>query len=203
MNVVRREPFESCRGSVSRVGARSLVGAILLTIASAFAGCAGKAAQDPGPPTQQDPGPPPDAQPEHRHGVGHAILFWLPNRVFDVLDIVRARVRVGPGWTLSARATELLDVNMGAHATVFAGLRGPRGRPQIPWPFGIEKFAGVEVSIADGTQEEAEHAPHYGLAEVGVGFQVLIIGVDIGVDVFEAGDFLLGILFFDPMNDDF
>lgn len=169
------------------------------------AGCASTAQDppqgDPGPP-HGDPGPP-QGEPEERHGPGHAILMWLPNRVFDVLDVVRARVRVGPGWTLSARATELIDVNLGAHTTVFAGLRGPRGAPRIPWPFGIENFAGVEVSVLDGTQERNEHAPRYGLAEFGVGFQVLIVGVDVGVDVFEVGDFLVGIVFFDPMDDDY
>lgn len=174
----------------------------LLALSTSF-GCAGTTSpQDPGPPHQHDPGPPPPPPHEH-HGIGHAVLFWLPNRVFDILDLVRARVRVGPGWTISARATELLDVNMGAHATFFVGLRGPRGYPRIPWPFGLETFSGVEVSVADGTQEDKENAPHYGDAEFGVGFQLLIIGVDIGVDVFEAVDLVVGILFLDPMNDDY
>jgi hypothetical protein len=130
-------------------------------------------------------------------------VMYLPNRLCDVLDIVRLRGRVGPGWTLSARATELLDVNLGGHGTLFVGLPGPRGKPRVPWPIGLEAFAGAEVSIIDGTQEEDEHAPHYGIAEVGLGFQFLLIGLDIGIEPFEAVDFVVGLLAFDPIEDDF
>ncbi|MFH0943757.1 MAG: hypothetical protein V2A76_01050 [Planctomycetota bacterium] len=85
-----------------------------------------------------------------------AILLYLPNRVFDILDIVRARLRVGPGWSFSVRATELLDLNMvGAHATVFVGLRGPGHEPRIPWPFGVETMECLEASLADSTDEHA------------------------------------------------
>lgn len=164
--------------------------------------------QDPGPPQGTTDAPPqnPNAQsppPSDEHGIGHRLLLWLPNRIFDILDIARARVRVGPGWTISARATELLDVNLGGHATFFVGLPGPRGKPRIPLPFGLETFAGVEVSVVDMTQENDEHAPHYGLAEFGAGFHLLIVGVDIGVDPFEALDFLAGIFLFDPIGDDY
>lgn len=180
-------------------------------VASAF-GCASRSnpeswsAQqgDPGPPPGQGAPPPQASEPEpESHGIGHRLLFWLPNRVFDVLDLVRLRIRIGPGWTLSARATELVDVNLGAHKTIYVGLRGPRGMPTIPWPFGREDFSGVEISAADGTQEDSDLGPHYGLLEVGLGSQILIIGHDLGVDVGEAFDLIVGILLFDPVGDDF
>jgi hypothetical protein len=63
--------------------------------------------------------------------------------VFDVLDLVRLRVRVGPGISAGVRVTEIADVTIGAHATVFVGLHGPRGEPQIPWPIGLETLATV------------------------------------------------------------
>lgn len=184
--------------------ARWLVVSTLLAAASGCSGIAPSPMQqgDPVPPPGQGNPPPSEPAPQS-HGIGHRLLWWLPNRVFDVLDLVRARVRVGPGWTLSARATELVDVNLGAHKTIFVGLRGPRGAPVIPWPLGREDFSGVEVSAADGTQEDSEYGPHYGNLEVGLGFQFLIVGPDIGVDVGEALDFLAGVILFDPVGDDF
>lgn len=139
---------------------------------------------------------------DEHHGVGHAILLWLPNRVFDVLDVVRARVRVGPGWTFSARATELFDINMGAHRTIFVGLRGPRGEPIIPWPLGLETFQGVELSVVDDTDAGGHRGPRYGPLEIGLGMQIFVIGVDVGVEPLELLDFVAGVFFFDPRNDD-
>jgi len=173
-----------------------------------LAGCAGApkdgslrptaGAQEPSPATSES-----ETESETEGSTGRALLLYLPNRVFDILDIVRARVRVGPGWTLSLRATELLDLNMGAHATVFAGLRGPRHEPRIPWPFGVETMEGLEGSLADSTDEQRPDGPSYGPLEIGVGVQVLIVGVDVGVPVMEIVDLALGLVFLDPMDDDF
>lgn len=143
-----------------------------------------------------------EIEPEAESSVGHALLLYLPNRLFDILDLVRARVRLGPGWTLSLRATELLDLNMGAHATAFIGLQGPRHEPVIPWPFGIETMEGMEASLADSTDEEGPNGPGYGPLEFGVGFQALIVGVDVGVPVMEIFDLVTGLFFIDLMDDD-
>jgi len=137
------------------------------------------------------------------HGVGHRLLFWIPNRVFDVLDLVRLRVRVGPGISASVRATEIVDVNIGAHATIWAGLHGPRSEPEIPWPLGVETLATVEVSAAEAGSDEGRFGPQYGPLEVGAGAQLAIIGLDIGVEPYDALDLLAGIFLFDPKGDDF
>jgi hypothetical protein len=147
---------------------------------------------------------PPAAEPaKESHGVGHRLLFWIPNRVFDVLDLVRLRVRVGPGLTVSVRATEALDLNVGAHGTVFVGLHGPRSEPQIPWPLGLETFKAAELSVADAGTDETKHGPQYGPLECGVGFQAAIIGLDVGVEPYDAFDLLAGIFLVDPKGDDF
>jgi hypothetical protein len=129
--------------------------------------------------------------------------MYIPNRIFDVLDVVRLRARVGPGVAFGIRATELADLNMGGYVSVFAGLPGPRGRSKVSLPIGIENFAGVEVSVVGGDSEEDKHGPHYGALEVGTGFQALIVGADVGVDVGEVADLALGILFIDLVGDDF
>ena len=69
------------------------------------------------------------APPRAEAGVFTNILFYIPNRVFDVLDIVRLRLRVGPGISVGVRATKPLTAFIGPHMTVWAGLPGPRGNP--------------------------------------------------------------------------
>jgi len=148
------------------------------------------------------PGPaalPPDD--DDSGGVVSGILLYIPNRIFDLLDVVRARLRVGPGFALDLRATEFADVYLGAYTSIFVGIPGPRGEPEINWPFGIESLAGAELSVADASTG-AGTDPGYGTFEFGIGLQALIVGVDVGVDPWEAVDFLAGILTLDPVGDD-
>ncbi len=135
------------------------------------------------------------------HGFVHVVLLYIPNRIFDVLDIVRARVRLGPGFAADIRATELADAFIGAYTSVFVGIPGPRGAPFINWPFGIENKAGAELSVADASTD-GRFGPHYGAAEFGLGAQVGLIGADLGVDPWELVDFAVGLLTFDPVHDD-
>lgn len=131
---------------------------------------------------------------------GHRLLFYIPNRIFDVFDLVRARVRVGPGLAVDARVTKYGDLYAGGYSTLFVGIHGPRTRPRIPWPIGFEARAGIKAtSLADVATE----GPAYGYGEVGVGFQAAIVGVDVGADVVEALDLVLGIFFIDLTGDDF
>lgn len=88
---------------------------------------------------------------EDGHSLAHSVLFYLPNRIFDVLDIVRARVKVGPGFGAGVRVTDVGELYLGSYASVFAGLPGPRQQPAIPIPAGIESRGGVKVSVLDGT----------------------------------------------------
>jgi hypothetical protein len=134
-------------------------------------------------------------------GLVSGILLYLPNRVFDLLDVVRARLRLGPGVALDLRATEFADLYLGAYTSVFVGIPGPRGEPEINWPFGIESLAGAELSVADASTG-AGTDPGYGSFEFGLGLQALLVGFDVGVDPWEAVDFLAGILTLDPGGDD-
>jgi hypothetical protein len=189
-----------------------------------LAGCASSDDSDapPPPPPEAQAQTPPPAQPQatpsaqtepvavedddddevdERHGVGHALLFYIPNRISDLFDVVRARLRVGPGLAFQVRATELLDLNMGGYGAVFIGIPGPRRQRVFNWPVGLESQAGIEFSVLDGTTTSKD-APHYGAVEVGLGFQAVIVGIDLGVDVWEAVDFVTGLIFIDPVEDD-
>jgi hypothetical protein len=149
--------------------------------------------------TPQQEAPPPQAT---CHGVGHKLLFYVPNRIFDVLDIVRARVRVGPGLAVGARVTKLTDIFLGSYAAVFVGLPGPRQAPCVPWPAGIESRTGLAASVADATVTTKESNPRYADTEVGLGAHVVVLGAEVGVDPVEAFDLVIGLLFLDPRGDD-
>lgn len=148
--------------------------------------------------SQAAPAQAPQAEPERR-SAGHVILLWLPNRIFDVLDIVRARVKVGPGIGFTVRATELADVKLGAWTAAWIGLRGPRMEPRIPWPVGVETYAGAGVSVVEAESDEQL----YGHGEFGVGLHAALVGVDVGVDLLELGDFVLGLVTIDIGDDDY
>ena len=60
-------------------------------------------------------------------GVITSIVCYIPNRVFDLMDIFRVRVRVGPGLSAGVRATKLLSGYAGVHSTV---LRRPARPPR-------------------------------------------------------------------------
>lgn len=138
---------------------------------------------------------------EEEERARHPILFYLPNRIFDLMDVVRARARVGPGVAVSARATRPVSVTAGFYASVFAGIPGPRGEAKIPWPVGMENYAGADVSVADAGTDA--FAPYYGPAEVGAGLQAGLLGFDFGLEPLEALDLVLGFLFIDMRDDDF
>lgn len=131
---------------------------------------------------------------------GHRLLFYIPNRIFDVFDLVRARLRVGPGFAIDARVTKYGDLYAGGYTALFVGLHGPRTEPGIPWPIGFEARAGIKAtSLAD----VATKGPPYGYGEVGVGFQATIVGIDVGIDAVEILDLVLGLFFIDLTGDDF
>ncbi len=131
---------------------------------------------------------------------GRRLLFYVPNRIFDVFDLVRARVRVGPGFAVDARVTKYGDLYAGGYSTLFVGLHGPRTKPRIPWPIGFESRAGIK---ATSVANVATKGPAYGYGEVGVGFQAAIVGIDVGVDAVEILDLVLGFFFIDLTGDDF
>ena len=132
-------------------------------------------------------------------GVIKSIVCYIPNRVFDLMDIFRVRARVGPGISAGVRVTKPVSAYLGLHDSIFVGLPGPRGKKAIPWPVGIDRRAGAQASLADATAG----APYYDPLEVGLEVQVLLPGVNIGIGVFEIFDFLAGLVFIDLSDDDF
>jgi hypothetical protein len=171
--------------------------AALLFILTGALGCAQQQVQQVqtmAPPQQgaaEDPDP----------SLGHELLLYVPNRVLDVFDIVRLRVRGGPGLAVGVRATRLASLYVGSYASIYAGLPGPRLRPTVKLPVGLESYSGVDVSLADATISGGI-GPDYSFTEFGVSIQLLLIGVDVGLDPWEVVDFATGLVLIDLRGDD-
>ncbi len=135
------------------------------------------------------------------HSTLHKVVFYIPNRLFDVLDIFRLRVRVGPGISAGVRATKVAQAFVGTHATVYAGLPGPRLRRTPRLPVGLESHNGATLSLADATIDGGI-GPNYSSSEIGVGAQIAIVGLDFGFDPVEIADFITGIFTVDIRTDD-
>lgn len=128
-----------------------------------------------------------------------SIVLYIPNRVFDILDIIRLRLRVGPGISVGVHATEVASVFLGTHTTVWAGLHGPRGKAVAPWPVGVESRSGIQVGPIDPSATNCYYDP----LEIGLELQPLIVGLNFGIGLFEVVDFVTGLLFIDLQDDDF
>jgi len=133
-------------------------------------------------------------------GMLTALVKYGPNRVLDVLDVVRLRVRVGPGRSFGARAGEPFEYFRGSYRTLFVGLPGPRSGPLPRLPAGLEARAvrdpegeGAQLSWGD---------PGYGRRECALGFQAGVLGLDLGVDPLQILDFAFGLIALDPLDDD-
>jgi hypothetical protein len=169
----------------------SALGAALLTLGLAAPGVA----QEPSPDDQVV------KNARENRSAARVLLAYLPNRLFDVLDLVRLRARVGPGVAVRARATEQIDVGIGSYASLFAGLPGPRCEVEVPLPVGLETYSGVEL-VGDA-EVSGGYSPEYAPTEIGVSAHVAVVGVDFGVDPVEVADLLAGFVLLDLRADDY
>lgn len=129
------------------------------------------------------------------------VAAYLPNRFFDLCDIARLRVRIGTGFAAGARVTRYLPVFIGDYQAIWFGLPGPRGRARLPLPAGSEGESGAGVGTA--RIGSASNAPTYGVGEVGAGAMLYLVGLDVGIDLYEVVDFLTGLATVDISGDDF
>jgi hypothetical protein len=126
------------------------------------------------------------------------VIMYIPNRVFDLMDIFRVRLRVGPGISAGVRITRPVSGYLGMHTTVYAGLPGPRGRKKIPWPIGGDVGVGAQASVVD----LSERTTYYDPLELGAEAQILLLGANVGIGVYEIFDFIAGFAFIDLVGDD-
>jgi hypothetical protein len=179
----------------------TLAAVLVLASATALLGPREAAAQEETPPPAEAQDEPAEAEaepaePERRNRV----LWYVPNRLFDILDVFRVRARIGPGLAADARVT-VAEVFVGGYASGYVGLPGPRLERKRPRLLGPEAESGVKV-LFGGSTTATENGPGYSPTEVGAGVHLGILGVDLGADFFEVIDLLGGFLLLDPRKDD-
>ena len=139
--------------------------------------------------------------PKPDHSLGHKLIFYLPNRFLDLVDIMRFRLRAGPGLAAEARLTMYAANFIGGYNTIYLGLPGPRRAPVLPRLVGREAWKGLMVMGVDAT-DETLYPAHYSDSEMTLGAQLLLVGLDVGLDPIELGDFLAGWVLIDITDDD-
>jgi hypothetical protein len=173
----------------------------ILLVASCCVLCAGTHAfSEATAPAESDPAVAPAVKPA-RPSWGHRILWYLPNRMLDLFDMVRLRARAGPGIAINLRMTDHVNLYAGQYKSVYVGLPGPRRAPTWPTVVGFERERGLIVMGVDATDDWPDE-PDYKPTEIVLGAHVLLVGCDIGVDPLEMADFLGGFIFRDPVKDD-
>ena len=129
--------------------------------------------------------------------VGHTIVMYIPNRVLDLFDTVRAGVNVGPGIGGQLKATDPAQVMFLSRISAGVGVQSLRHLPA---------YASVENAACVG--------PLGGDANIGIGWyqsptdirveiHPFIVGAHIAVDPLEIADFVLGFFTVDIRKDDY
>ena len=135
------------------------------------------------------------------HSVLHKIALYIPNRILDTIDMVRARLRIGPGIAASIRFTDYADLFLGSYVSLYVGLPGPRDRVMPRSPIGVETLNGAELSVLKASTGFGLD-PAYSETELGIGLHLALIGLDVGFDPVEIVDFIGGFFLFDIKEDD-
>ena len=157
-----------------------------------------------------------EAGEEEEPEVSTTPLLYLENRGLDLLDIVSARIAVGPGLLAHARATRWIAAGIGA-----------LGKPE-PWGgFELKKY-GLGWSLREGglwTERRAEigistfyycdteahllggnrelfEPESRGMFDIGAELHFLLVGAAAEVRPDQAIDFVVGLFGYDLLDDD-
>ncbi|MCX7014449.1 MAG: hypothetical protein NTW86_18185 [Candidatus Sumerlaeota bacterium] len=126
---------------------------------------------------------------------GVALLYPV-NRVFDLCDVARFGVNVGPGLGVDAQASDLLRVAAIQDTSVGVGFQGLRRLPVC---------ARSRTDLAFGPARTPPISPlgwHGQFWDVGAEAYVLLVGAHAYVNPKEIVDFFAGWALRDPMGDD-
>ena len=125
------------------------------------------------------------------------IALYLPNRLFDLLDLVHAGVAVGPSLGIEFQATRALRYEWARGATLGVGWFGRYGEWRQASAYGRDTF-GIEDSTDD--LDLAWHTPFWDLS---IAIHPLVGQIYLGIAPFdELVDLLLGLTTFDLKGDD-
>ena len=126
------------------------------------------------------------------------IVLYIPNRLLDLVDIVRADVGVGSSFGAVVRVSEYAQVAYRSVAPV-SFRAGPRGRKL---PFFAEHSSEIGIGPNEGPLYLKSGQREVTPLEVGVGADLFLVGAYAGISVDEIFDFLGGLVFIDFKDDD-
>lgn len=122
------------------------------------------------------------------------VILFLPNRLLDAIDIVKADVGVGPATGAVVRVTTWGQAGYRSFApgSLRVGLRGRH------MPVFFERSAELGIGPVFMQSHDREVTP----LEVGAGVDVLLVGAYLGVSIDELFDFFGGWVGLDFKDDD-
>ncbi len=124
----------------------------------------------------------------------HVVLLYIPNRILDLLDIIRFDIGVGPSLGAVVRVTPYGQA--GARFMMPVSLRaGLRGRKL---PVFIEHTNELGVGPLFLSSDDRKPS----ILEVGAGADLFLVGAYAGISIDSIADFALGIFGLDPSDDD-
>ena len=129
-----------------------------------------------------------------QHSTTAAILLYLPNRLFDLAEIVRFGVNVGPGIGIDAEATGALRAAVMTRGSVGVGYQGLR---RFPVSLGVDTY--IAVGPFDPGLRMGWYRSEYDLR---VEPHLVLIGFHAAIDLLAIGDFFAGWLMYDLEEDD-
>jgi len=129
--------------------------------------------------------------------IGHTILMYLPNRILDLFDMVRAGVNVGPGIGFQLKATDFAQVSFMSRLSAGLGLQSLRHLPA---------YAAAESGVALGPVDASGNLGigwYQSKTDIRVEAHVAIVGAHAAVDPVQILDFILGFFTVDISDDDY
>jgi len=150
------------------------------------------------------------------------VLWYIPDRVLDALDVFSFDVHGGFGLWVDAHATRAAQVSVGARSVGGFGWHNNRSlglqtQAQAGFsllPFGVEGYSALRAGTSGldaGTWSESGlhnptskiYADYKDYWAVGGGATLLFFGAEADIHMIQVFDFVVGFLLFDPLNDDF
>lgn len=177
-------------GSFKVLASLAAATAIFLIPSASEAGAELPPRMMPAPIQQQPVCPPPPAA--KCYNAFDIVLYYVPNRVLDFVDIFRCNIGIGCGFGFNVRATELAEIGYGCYETTRFGMKG---RVMPVYEENIQEGGIAFLGYVNGCLQRDP-------TEIGADLHLGVIGAQAAVSLAEAADFVTGFIFVDLQQDD-
>ena len=157
---------------------------------------------------------------DEESGIFEKIIWYIPDRFFDLVDIFSVEVNIGPQFGVGVWATRAVQAKAFAGGTLGGGYYqkkqiGYRAESSFEYglgPIGISTVAGARLGTGgfDSTlsneflaqPSDKIHQEYRDYWGVGGKVGIFYIGAELEIHPIEIADFFAGIFMFDLLNDD-